>query len=194
MSGLVSALLLLASLVSAVALVVGAASPAGAELIDRGHDHIVDNFSDELCGVPVDVHVDIIDNFSERIGRNGLPMFLDTGRGSFTNTNPANGKTVVVSFAGPSKDVRVTDNGDGTLTVLTQVSGVPEKIRVPGSPPLSIDAGRIVFSNLIDDNGTPAFPDDDKLISRDVVFEAGPHPDLDSDFGLFCEVVLPALT
>ena len=66
-------------------------------------------------------------------------------------------------------------------------------VRVPGSKPLLMDAGRLVFAFLIDHGGTPGDPDDDVLISRDVVFQAGPHPDLDSDFELFCEVIPPAL-
>ena len=37
-------------------------------------------------------------------------------------------------------------------------------------------------------------PETDEFISSEVIVNKGPHPDLDSDFELFCEVVAPALT
>jgi hypothetical protein len=73
------------------------------------------------------------------------------------------------------KDRTATDNGDGTLT-------------------LTMDVGRIVFVNLIDYNGTPTNVDDDVFLSSDVESLSGPHPDFESDFELFCSVVIAGLT
>jgi hypothetical protein len=47
----------------------------------------------------------------------------------------------------------------------------------------------------VDYNGTPADDDDDDtLLSQSVVFQAGPHPDLDSNFELFCQNLVTYLT
>jgi hypothetical protein len=35
--------------------------------------------------------------------------------------------------------------------------------------------------------------DGDEIVSQEVLVNKGPHPDLDSDFELFCETLVPAL-
>jgi hypothetical protein len=52
------------------------------------------------------------------------------GRGALTFTNLATGKSVTNFFASTSKDLTVVDNGDGTITLRTAVTGIPEKIRL----------------------------------------------------------------
>jgi hypothetical protein len=56
------------------------------------------------------------------------------------------------------------------------------------------DVGRVVFATVLDYNGTPTDTEDDEFISQSIESISGPHPDLESDFELFCEVVVPALT
>lgn len=169
--------------------------PAGAQLIDRIHQHIVLTIpDDEVCGVPVTTTVDIIANDQERLAHSGFPLFKNTGRGKITWTNPATGKSVSNFFAGTTKDLTVVDNGDGTITLRTAVTGVPEKITLSNGKPITMDVGRVVFVSVIDYNGTPTNTDDDVLISQSVESISGPHPDLQSDFTLFCQVVVPALT
>ena len=170
--------------------------PAAAQLVDRIHQHIVLTVPDnEVCGVPVTTTIDIIDNGQVRLAHSGFPLFKDTGRGTFTWTNPVTGKSVSNFFAGVSdKDLTVVDNGDGTITLRTAITGVPEKIRVANGKPLTMDVGRVVFVSVIDYNGTPTDTSDDVLISQSVESISGPHPDLQSDFTLFCQVVVPALT
>jgi orotate phosphoribosyltransferase-like protein len=170
--------------------------PAAAQLVDRTHQHIVLTIlDDEVCGVPVTTTVDIINNSQERLAHSGFPLFKDTGQGTITWTNPANGKSVSQFFAGVSdKDLTVVDNGDGTITLRTAITGVPEKITQANGKPLTMDVGRVVFVSVIDYNGTPTNADDDVLISQSVESISGPHPDLQSDFTLFCQVVVPALT
>jgi hypothetical protein len=48
--------------------------------------------------------------------------------------------------------------------------------------------------NVIDYNGTPTSVEDDEFVSRYIESISSPHPDLESDFTLFCEVVVPGLT
>ena len=49
------------------------------------------------------------------------------------------------------------------------------------------DAAVVTFTDVIDATT-------DELISQTVSGEKGPHPDLDSDFEIFCNVVVPALS
>jgi hypothetical protein len=169
--------------------------PAAAQLIERSHDHIVATIpGDEVCGVPVTTTIDIIANDQERLAKSGFPLFKDTGRGTITWTNPANGKSVTNFFSGTSMDLTVVDNGDGTITLRTAVTGVPEKITLADGRIATMDVGRVVFVTVLDYNGTPTDTDDDVLISQSIESISGPHPELQSDFALFCQVVVPALT
>jgi len=54
--------------------------------------------------------------------------------------------------------------------------------------------GRVVFVSVINYNGTPTDTSDDVTISTDIESISGPHPDLQSDGALFCQVVVAALT
>jgi hypothetical protein len=171
--------------------------PAAAQLVDRSHQHFVATIpNQEVCGVqPVTITVDIIVNDQERLAQSGFPLFKDTGRGTVTWTNPANGKSVTEFFAGLfTKDLTVVDNGDGTITLRTAVTGVAEKVTQSNGKPLLMDVGRVVFVSVLDYNGTPTNDEDDVLISQSIESISGPHPDLQSDSALFCEVVVPALT
>ena len=170
--------------------------PAAAQLVDRTHQHIVATIpNDEVCGVPVTTTVDIINNSQERLAHSGFPLFKDTGSGTVTWTNPANGKSVSQFFAGVSdKDLTVVDNGDGTITLRTAVTGVPEKLTLSNGRAVTMDVGRVVFVSVINYNGTPTDISDDVTLSTSIESISGPHPDLQSDGALFCQVVVAALT
>ena len=58
----------------------------------------------------------------------------------------------------------------------------------------TIAVGRVVFVNVLHYNGTPTDTEDDEFVSGYIESISGPHPDLESNFELFCEVVAPALT
>jgi hypothetical protein len=168
--------------------------PAAAQPIERSHDHIVETFPGEVCDIPVTITLDIIENIQARLANSGFPLFQTTGPGTATITNPATGKSVVVRFTGATKDLTVVDNGDGTITLRTAVTGVPEEVRLSDGTVAIKDVGRAVFVAVLDYNGTPTNTDDDEFISQTIESISGPHPDLESDFTLFCEVVVPALT
>lgn len=59
--------------------------------------------------------------------------------------------------------------------------GLPEKISTPHGPVLLRDAGIISFSDTVDISTG-------ELISSDVLIK-GPHPEANSDFTLFCNVI-----
>jgi len=130
----------------------------------------------------------------ERIGPSGFPLFMLTRHGTATWTNPETGKSVTSRFAGSVKDVSVTDNGDGTITVRTALNGIAEFLRSDDGTRLLMDVGRVVFVAVLDYNGTPTDVDDDELVSFEVESVSGPHPDLDSDGESFCETLVAALT
>jgi hypothetical protein len=183
------------SAVLACGLLLAMVQPAAAKLIDRSHEHIVLTIpDDEVCGVPVTTTIDFIANDQERLAKTGFPLFKSTGRGTVTWTNPETGKSVTLSFAGASKDLTVVDNGDGTITLRTALTGVQEKIRLSDGTIVTMDVGRVVVVAVLDYNGTPTNTEDDVFISQTIESFSGPHPDLESDFALFCEVVVAGLT
>ena len=172
---------LLVALVTTLVLVPGSA--LGAKPIEQFHDHFTDSFSDELCGIPVDVELVVTDNFFVY----AEDSFKDTASVRATFTNPANGKSVVISNAGQvSGPPPIIDEDAGTITFLTNFKGLPEKIQTANGPVLLRDAGFVQFADTFDlETGD--------FISSEVVFVKGPHPDLDSDFTLFCQVITGAL-
>jgi hypothetical protein len=172
----------LVALVTALAVV--PATALGAKPVEQFHDHFTDSFSDEICGIPVDVVIVVTDNFTLYADES----FMDRGSFKSTVTNPATGKSIVISSAGlVSGPAPVVDEEAGTITFFTSFKGLPEKIQTKNGPVLLRDAGFVTFQDTFD-------LETDELISSEVIVNKGPHPDLDSDFELFCEVVTPALT
>ena len=112
--------------------------------------------------------------------------FKETVSARITLTNPANGKSVIISNAGQVTGTAVVDEAAGTVTFVTTFTGLPEKIQTAQGPVLLRDAGVAVVTDVFD----LATGD---LISSDISFK-GPHPDLESDFALFCEVITGALS
>lgn len=171
------------------------AQPAAAELVNRQHVHILESASGvDVCGVMVDIAVDIIGNDQERLAQSGFPLFMSTGRGRITFTNLATDKSVTLSFTNAGlKDLTVTDNGDGTITLRTALTGVPQKVTYSDGTVALIDAGRIVFVTVLDYNGTPTDTSDDEFVSGYVESISGPHPGFE-DQDLFCTAVVAGLT
>jgi hypothetical protein len=179
----------------ACGLLLAMVQPAAAKLVDRSHQHIVETIEDdEVCGVPVTTTLDIILNEQQRLAKSGFPLFKSTGRSTVTFTNPATGKSVTLRSTGASKDLTVVDNGDGTITVRTAFTGIPEEVTLSDGTVAIKDVGRVVFVTVIDYNGTPTNVEDDVFISQSIESISGPHPDLESEGALFCEVVVAALT
>jgi hypothetical protein len=78
------------------------------------------------------------------------------------------------------------DEEAGTISFVTTYKGLPEKIQTSGGPVLLRDAGVISFVDTFDlETGD--------FISSDVIIK-GPHPEAESDFEAFCEVMTDALS
>jgi hypothetical protein len=178
---------IIAALCGAAALLLTAA-PAGAAVgakpIEQFHDHFTESFSDVICGIPVDVVIVVTDNFFLYED----DSFKDTASFRSTVTNPANGNSVRISSAGQnSGPPPIVDEEAGTITFLTSFKGRPEKIQTANGPVLTRDAGIITFADTFDlETGDP--------IASEILVTKGPHPEADSDFTLFCEVITEALT
>lgn len=156
--------------------------------IDRSHENFTDTFPDELCGIAGTSVVKGVDNFMQ-FGDN---TYSDNFTLNQTFTATASGKSVVIHVA-----QRVTGlfdpivNEDGTLTFSDTFTGLPEQLRIKNGRLLSRDAGVVTLTRTGNfDPETGQFVTDSLVVSG----EKGPHPDLDSDFALFCDVLVPALT
>ena len=156
----------------------------GAKPIAQFHDHFTESFSDEICGIPVDVKLVVTDNFFLYADES----FKDTSSFMATVTNPVNGKSVVISSAGlVSGPAPIVDEEAGTITFLTSFKGLPEKIQTANGRVLLRDAGFVTFADTFDlETG--------EFISFEITVNKGPHPEADSDFTLFCEVISEALS
>ena len=81
----------------------------------------------------------------------------------------------------------VVDEAAGTITFVTSFKGLPEKIQTRHGRVLLRDAGIIAFAETFDlETG--------EFISSEITLNKGPHPDAESDFALFCEIVSEALS
>lgn len=171
------------SLALIAALLVLPGTVLGAKPIAQFHDHFTDSFSDEVCGIPVDIDIVVTDNFFLYADES----FKDTSSVMVTFTNPVNGKSVVLSSAGQITGQAIVDEEAGTITFLTSFTGLPEKIQTAAGPVLLRDAGIITFADTFDlETG--------EFISFEITVNKGPHPEANSDFTLFCEVISGALS
>jgi hypothetical protein len=108
---------------------------------------------------------------------------------SFTNvyTNMANDNTVTEVGRAVDKDLRVTDNGDSTLTILRLTTG-PAAVYGPDGKALARNPGQVRFEFLVDHGGTPTDPSDDEFL-EDLGLVKGSTGRTDD----FCAAVVPVL-
>jgi hypothetical protein len=174
----------LAGLAAALVL---ALAPASADAAAPEHDIGTDTFADEVCGVAGTSTIRFNNVFTD-LGNN--TEFI---RGTFSIVFTAdNGKSITIKGAGPVTTQTIVDEAAGTITFIDTVAGVPELVKITGGRVLTRDAGLVegrvrVFEF---DPVTEEFGD---LLSDTWEFLAGPHPDLESGFEHFCEVVEPYL-
>ena len=113
----------------------------------------------------------------------GAP-YLGYKRASFVEPE---GTPVAFSLALADKDLRVTDNGDGTLTILVLSTG---NIAVygPDGKALARNPGQVRFELLVDHGGTPTDPSDDEFLEFLGLVKGSTGRTDD-----FCAAVLPVL-
>lgn len=182
------------AVISAIGISVASAAPALAAR-PLEHDHFTESSSaiaqEEFPGFCAG----IVD-FPVRHDRHAEGMFLFVhhgdglayGGGPIRSTdvwtNTLNEQTYTITESGQARDHKITDNGDGTLTVEIAVSGV-QKVYGPDGTRLFMDTGTFRFAILMDHGGTPADPSDDEFI-RDLG-ETASHGQADTAGRDFCE-------
>lgn len=173
------------------ALAFAAAANAGQIFHETFHEERVEietNFCD-VSGLTVEF-VSVADGRAHAVphGRAQLPYFGAKIELTETVTNLANDKSLTSFATFIDKDLRVTDNGDGTLTIL---------ILTTGNAVLYGNDGKVIARNpgqqrieiRVDHRGTPTDPSDDRFLEfLGVVKEStGRNDD-------YCEVAIPLLT
>jgi hypothetical protein len=141
-------------------------APASAVPIVNDHFHVSDSetFID-FCGdmaVLFEEESDVHELVKTR-GPDGLVYFAANVRFVGTWTNLATGKTFTIESTFLDKDQLVTDNGDGTLTIVIMSPG-QQQVYGPDGERLFLDAGVFAFAILVDHGGTPTDPSDDEFI------------------------------
>jgi hypothetical protein len=181
-----SALLALGVTAAAMLAAGAAAQPPFKE---RFHDE--GTFVDEdFCGAGLTVDGTFVEDGSLLVvahGPDGLAYSLEHFSGTTTLTNRANGKTVIFEGSAINKDLRVTDNGDGTLTILLLVTG-NDVFYGPDGKAIGRNPGQVRFEILVDHAGTPTDPSDDVFLAAEQVKGSTGRSDD------FCEAAVPALS
>jgi hypothetical protein len=161
-----------AGIAAAFALALLAPTPASAAppIIDHWSDHIehieqVEHAPDWCPDVPFDVL------YTEDV--HGTFRFVQHGDGNyygassitsnFSWTNVETGAMLSAVRHGADKDLLVTDNGDGTITIEVMFTG-PTTFYDDDGNRLFMDAGRTTGTAVIDTAGTPSDPSDDEFV------------------------------
>jgi hypothetical protein len=175
--------------IAAVMLAAAAGAKPGQVFRKTIHDEfefVDDNFCDAGLTVEVAVVLDIRVHAVPH-GRDRLVYFLQHGTETDVFTNLDNGKSIRSFARVIEKDMRVTDNGDGTLTVVIQATGNATLYGENGKA-IARNPGQIRIELLIDHGGTPNDPSDDEVLSEEVVRGSTGRSDD------FCEAAVAALS
>src|SRR5262245_58108673 len=141
----------------------GTAAPAGAGQFEKGHFHEAgEEVLEDFCGFDEVVHsFDFSGSFLGVAHQpDGIVRFRDHSIGTQAFTNPETGKSYPEQLTFNGHDKSVTDNGDGTLTIIFQGSGTDSWFDGDGERVLRV-AGMFRDELRVDHNGTPSDPTDD---------------------------------
>lgn len=145
---------------------------------------ITESFTDgDFCGTGQAVEVSVFVRGTEFLAPNQPVDYRSVSEGNVVYTNPQNGATVVRHFAGPLSDTIISGDPEGVHTREFIVSGLTGLLRTADGAVL-LGAGYLVFHEVF--NG-------DEFVSREILVDRGPHPNLESDLVMFCDVMTDAL-
>jgi hypothetical protein len=178
-------------LVGTAAIALAASASAGGQLFRESIDENEIRVEEEFCGVDgLTVRFDI-----RRVGTvqavphgsDGLVYFGFNLKVTEVVTNLGNDSFVTSSATIRDKDLRVTDNGDGTLTVLVLATG-NGTLYGPDGKAIARNPGQVRYELLIDHGGTPSDPSDDEVLEflGDVKGSTGRTDD-------YCAAAVPVL-
>jgi hypothetical protein len=181
-------------LAAGLAMVGSMALAGGASAQPIEHTEFHDEFTviaDDFCEVPdLTVQIDFVADgrflFNPH-GPDGLAYGHVNVRLTAVYTNVANGNTVTEVGNVVDKDLRVTDNGDGTLTILILATG-NSVFYGPDGTAIGRNPGQTRREILIDHGGTPTDPSDDVFL-EDLGVVKGSTGRTDD----FCETIVTGL-
>lgn len=163
---------LAAASATALALGLAPASSAGEPIIENAHFRDFGTHIEQAEHGPgwcpdVGFEVEFTGRFTAHFltmtrGSDGLWYFSGGFEAHDTYTNVENGKTLTERGTARWRDARITDNGDGTITIEASDAGT-HLLFGPDGRQLGHDAGRLSFAVVIDTNGTVE-PDDDEVL------------------------------
>jgi hypothetical protein len=181
----------LLALGATAALVLTTAASAKQVLREPFHEEGTDVISDfcDVTGLTVD-YAFVVDGRRQVVphGRDRLAYFLQHATVTEVYRNPANDRSITVVTKVTEKDLRVTDNGDGTLTVLFFATGNLVMYGEDGKA-IGRNPGQVRFELLVDHGGTPTDPSDDVELGDPVLVKGSTGRSDD-----FCEAAVPALS
>ena len=171
---------------------IGVIAPVSAATSKWQTDHAeYGDLSEDFCGVTgLTVQLEgVADGRSKATehGADGVDHYFDFENVTETYTNVATGDFVTVIYAFRNVDLHVTDNGDGTQTILVQGSGNFNFYKEDGQL-ISHDAGLSRFEVLFDDTDTPTDRSDDLFLDF-----LGFVKDVGTPAGDFCTTVVQAI-
>ena len=167
------------------AVVIAAIAPGSAFGTQPAHvqDRIMDSFAADVCGISVEV--DINARVNVLVYADGAIKDLTTIH--ITYINPANSQSIIYSAFGPvDAPAPIIDEQARTLTIMPLYRGLSQQIREAHGPLLLRDAGILQQTTVLD-------LDTFQAISSEISILRGPHPDVESGFTLFCDVLSAAL-
>jgi hypothetical protein len=161
---------------SALSGVLVTAAPVDAKPVDRGtFTESYDLVHEDFCGVP---GLTVSDVGSVRVrfrvnthGRSENPGYAENLREEGTVTDISTGNLVTYTVVANSKDLHVSDNHDGTITVSSFGTG-NFTVRDENGTALGRNPGQFRHQVLIDTNGTPDDFSDDELLDDQVLKES----------------------
>ncbi len=164
-----------AALGLALSLIVIAPASAEPNHWETLHDAFGPDISEDFCGVAgltieqtavVDVRFRTVTH-----GADDLQYYYEGVTETDTYTNVGTGEVLTVVGAGRGGTKSITDNGDGTLTIL--ISGTVNNVFVSGGEVLGRNTGVFRYEVRYDHAGTPTDPSDDVKLGSQVVKDTG---------------------
>jgi hypothetical protein len=145
---------------------------------------ITESFTDgDFCGTGQAVDISVSVKGTEFLAPNQPVDYRNVSQVNVVHTNPQNGATVLRHAAGPISDTTISGDPEGVHTHELTVRGLSGQLRTADGVVL-LGAGYVVLHEVF--NG-------DEFVSREIVVNRGPHPNLESDLVLFCDVMTDAL-
>jgi hypothetical protein len=181
----------LAAVLTVLGLFVAMAGPAGAMRPEK--IYVDESFDENICGIDVHttlsgfvtLHIQAYVIQGDDEDDNDFWIGVINRHLILTHTN-ADGVTLTNTIRDTVQEGDLVDLGDGYWLYTYAVAGQPERLR-SGNQNVLVDVGKINFETVLY-FGDLETSEDDEFISETITSIGGPHPDAESDFGLFCEV------